>query len=246
MARSAACPSPRPPAAASAAACASSSRGPPRPPATATARAARSGPGAGARRRRGSTARRSGCSQGEELVQAWRHPDGGFESASAASAARTCSAATPRTRSQMSIRMAAFDGDPGVRPSWRAFVAVRGAVGAGPRRRARALRRRAAPLARRLVRRPVAGWRSKQAGRRARAPSQFGRVQVRASPQGARWKSDETSLDAVGRPQRAAHSCRRSPARPARISSRHQSTVSARVCSRMISGSQPVAACSLS
>ena len=26
-------------------------------------------------------------------------------------------------RSQMSIRMAAFDGDPGVRPSWRAFVA---------------------------------------------------------------------------------------------------------------------------
>ena len=61
--------------------------------------------------------------RGAELVGAWRHPDGGFEKCFC----RTCGAhlfsrdsADP---AQMSIRMGAFDGDPGVRPAWRTFVA---------------------------------------------------------------------------------------------------------------------------
>ena len=60
---------------------------------------------------------------GADLVQGWRHPDGGFEKCFC----RTCGAhlfsRDPDGSGQMSIRMSAFDGDPGVRPSWRAFVA---------------------------------------------------------------------------------------------------------------------------
>jgi len=60
---------------------------------------------------------------GEELVQGWRHPDGGFEKCFC----RTCGAhlfsRNPDDHTQMSIRLSAFDGDPGVRPSVRTFVA---------------------------------------------------------------------------------------------------------------------------
>jgi hypothetical protein len=58
---------------------------------------------------------------GEELITGWRHPDGGFEKC-------FCSACGAHLfsrnadGSQMSIRLSAFDGDPGVRPSFRAFV----------------------------------------------------------------------------------------------------------------------------
>ena len=38
------------------------------------------------------------------------------------SAAHTCSAVIPEGSQQMSVRLPAFDGDPGVRPSWRAHV----------------------------------------------------------------------------------------------------------------------------
>jgi hypothetical protein len=59
---------------------------------------------------------------GEDLVKAWRHPDGGFEK----SFCRECGAhlfsRNPDDPTQMSVRMSAFDGDPGVRPSWRAYV----------------------------------------------------------------------------------------------------------------------------
>ena len=54
--------------------------------------------------------------RGEDLVKAWRHPDGGFEKCQ-------LFARNPDDPTQMSIRMGAFDDDPGVRPSWRAFVA---------------------------------------------------------------------------------------------------------------------------
>lgn len=60
--------------------------------------------------------------QGEEMVQAWRHPDGGF----AKCFCRRCGAhlfSHDEGWSSMSVRMSAFDGDPGVRPSWRAFTA---------------------------------------------------------------------------------------------------------------------------
>ena len=61
--------------------------------------------------------------EGEELVKAWRHPDGGFEK----SFCRECGAhlfsRNPDDPSQMSVRMSAFDGDPGMRPQWRTYVA---------------------------------------------------------------------------------------------------------------------------
>jgi hypothetical protein len=61
--------------------------------------------------------------QGQELVKGWRHPDGGFEKCFC----RECGAhlfSRDRDGSpHMSVRMSAFDGDPGVRPSWRTFVA---------------------------------------------------------------------------------------------------------------------------
>jgi hypothetical protein len=61
--------------------------------------------------------------QGGDLIQAWRHPDGGFEKCFC----RVCGAhlfsRNPDDATQMAIRLGAFDGDPGVRPSYRAFVA---------------------------------------------------------------------------------------------------------------------------
>ena len=61
--------------------------------------------------------------QGEELVKAWRHPDGGFEKAFCRECGAHLFSRNPDDHSQMSIRMSAFDGDPGVRPSWRAHTA---------------------------------------------------------------------------------------------------------------------------
>jgi hypothetical protein len=60
---------------------------------------------------------------GEELVKCWRHPEGGFEKCFCQQCGAHLFSRNPDDPSQMSIRMAAFDGDPGVRPSWRAFVA---------------------------------------------------------------------------------------------------------------------------
>jgi hypothetical protein len=61
--------------------------------------------------------------QGEDLIQGWRHPDGGFEKCFC----RVCGAhlfsRNPDDATQMAIRLGAFDSDPGVRPSYRAFVA---------------------------------------------------------------------------------------------------------------------------
>jgi hypothetical protein len=61
--------------------------------------------------------------RGGDLIEAWRHPDGGFEKCFC----RTCGAhlfsRNPDDETQMAIRLGAFDGDPGVRPSYRAFVA---------------------------------------------------------------------------------------------------------------------------
>jgi hypothetical protein len=61
--------------------------------------------------------------QGEELVNSWRHPDGGFAKAFCANCGAHLFSVNPEDRSQMGIRLSAFDGDPGVRPSYRQFVA---------------------------------------------------------------------------------------------------------------------------
>ncbi|MDQ6841427.1 MAG: GFA family protein [Actinomycetota bacterium] len=61
--------------------------------------------------------------RGEELVKAWRHPDGGFEKCFCRECGAHLFSRDPDDHAQMSIRMGAFDGDPGVRPTWRTFVA---------------------------------------------------------------------------------------------------------------------------
>jgi hypothetical protein len=61
--------------------------------------------------------------QGDDLLKGWRHPDGGFEKFFCGNCGAHLFARNPEDPSQMSVRMSAFDGDPGVRPSWRAYVA---------------------------------------------------------------------------------------------------------------------------
>ena len=61
--------------------------------------------------------------EGEESVKWWRHPDGGFEKGFCAECGAHLFSRDPDDQRQMSVRLGAFDGDPGVRPSWRTFVA---------------------------------------------------------------------------------------------------------------------------
>ncbi len=61
--------------------------------------------------------------QGEELLKAWMHPDGGFEKIFCSECGSQMFSRNPDDPTQMSVRLGVFDGDPGVRPSWRAFVA---------------------------------------------------------------------------------------------------------------------------
>ena len=60
---------------------------------------------------------------GEELLKAWRHPEGGHEKLFCGECGAHLFSRNPDDHTQMSVRMGAFDDDPGVRPSWRAFVA---------------------------------------------------------------------------------------------------------------------------
>jgi hypothetical protein len=60
---------------------------------------------------------------GESSLRAWRHSDGGFEKCFCGECGSHLFSRNPDDPTQMSIRMAAFDTDPGVRPSWRAYVA---------------------------------------------------------------------------------------------------------------------------
>jgi hypothetical protein len=61
--------------------------------------------------------------QGEELVGAWLPPGGGFEKCFCRECGAHLFSRNPQDPTQMSIRMAAFDDDPGVRASWHAFAA---------------------------------------------------------------------------------------------------------------------------
>jgi hypothetical protein len=61
--------------------------------------------------------------EGDELLEAWRHQDGGFEKCFCSECGAHLFSRNPEDPTQMSVRMSAFDGDPGVRPSWRAYVA---------------------------------------------------------------------------------------------------------------------------
>jgi hypothetical protein len=59
---------------------------------------------------------------GAELVRAYR-PPAGFEKCFCGECGAQLFSRNPGDPTQMSVRMSAFDGDPGVRPSWRAYVA---------------------------------------------------------------------------------------------------------------------------
>jgi hypothetical protein len=61
--------------------------------------------------------------KGDELVKCWRHPDGGFEKCFCRECGSHLFSRNPDDHAQMSVRLGAFDGDPGVRPSCRAHVA---------------------------------------------------------------------------------------------------------------------------
>jgi hypothetical protein len=60
---------------------------------------------------------------GADLVQGWRPPDGGFEKLFCRECGSQLFSRDPEDHTQMSVRLGVFDGDPGVRPSWRAYVA---------------------------------------------------------------------------------------------------------------------------
>jgi hypothetical protein len=61
--------------------------------------------------------------QGTELVKCWRHPDGGFEKCFCRECGAHLFSRDPDHHEHISVRLGAFDGDPGVRPSWRMYVA---------------------------------------------------------------------------------------------------------------------------
>jgi hypothetical protein len=60
---------------------------------------------------------------GAASVKAWRHPDGGFEKCFCSHCGSHLFSRDPEDPAQMSIRMGAFDRDPGIRPGWRTYVA---------------------------------------------------------------------------------------------------------------------------
>jgi hypothetical protein len=60
---------------------------------------------------------------GSHQVRAWRHPDGGYEKCFCAVCGAHLFSRDPEHPERVSIRLGAFDADPGVRPAWRAWVA---------------------------------------------------------------------------------------------------------------------------
>ncbi len=60
--------------------------------------------------------------QGEELVRAYRPPDG-FAKMFCEACGSALWSQSQDDPSVMSVRLGAFDADPGIRPSWRQFVA---------------------------------------------------------------------------------------------------------------------------
>jgi hypothetical protein len=60
--------------------------------------------------------------QGADLLRWWRHPEGGFEKGFCGACGSHLFSRNPDDPEQMSVRLGAFDGDPGIRPSFRAHV----------------------------------------------------------------------------------------------------------------------------
>jgi hypothetical protein len=60
---------------------------------------------------------------GTEFVNGFRHRDGGAEKCFCSECGAHLFSRNPENPARMSVRMGAFDQDPGVRPTWRAYVA---------------------------------------------------------------------------------------------------------------------------
>jgi hypothetical protein len=60
---------------------------------------------------------------GEELIKAFNPGDGGFPKAFCGECGSALWSEHPEDASRKSVRLGAFDGDPGVTPSYRQFVA---------------------------------------------------------------------------------------------------------------------------
>jgi hypothetical protein len=60
--------------------------------------------------------------QGEELVRAYE-PDDGWAKLFCSNCGSSLFSRNPDDPSVMSVRLGAFDGDPGIRPEWRQYVA---------------------------------------------------------------------------------------------------------------------------
>lgn len=60
---------------------------------------------------------------GDDLLTWWRHPDGGFEKGFCRACGGHLFSRNPDDHAQHSVRMSAFDADPGVRPGLRQWVA---------------------------------------------------------------------------------------------------------------------------
>jgi hypothetical protein len=61
--------------------------------------------------------------RGEQLIKGWLPPGGGFEKCFCGECGAHLFSRNPVDHNQIAVRMGAFDGDPGVRPSVRQFVA---------------------------------------------------------------------------------------------------------------------------
>lgn len=61
--------------------------------------------------------------QGAELIKGWLPPDGGYEKCFCGECGAHLFSRHPVDRDRIGVRMGAFDGDPGVRPTIRQFVA---------------------------------------------------------------------------------------------------------------------------
>ena len=65
-----------------------------------------------------------GCDiSGAEHVRWWRHPDGGFEKGFCEVCGAHLFSRNPDDHAQLNVRFGVFDADPGIRPSFRQFVA---------------------------------------------------------------------------------------------------------------------------
>lgn len=60
--------------------------------------------------------------EGEDHVGGWRPPEGGFQKCFCRECGAHLFSRNPDSPEHVSVRFAAFDGDPGVRPTIRAFV----------------------------------------------------------------------------------------------------------------------------